>query len=100
MEESLQNHVIQVAEKAVERFEKEKEIARHVKLELDKVFHRTWHCIVGRKFYGAVSPINNHLFYFKINEFTFLIFKTQWTEFQSKRNTKSPFLQELRQSTQ
>ncbi len=50
MSESMQKDAFDFAETAMERFSIEKDIAAHIKKEMDKKFNPTWHCVVGRNF--------------------------------------------------
>ncbi|KAA3673473.1 dynein light chain LC8-type [Paragonimus westermani] len=59
MPEQMQQYAIHLCEEAMDRCTLEKDVAAHLKKEMDKRYGPTWHCIVGRNFgstLGTTSP--------------------------------------------
>ena len=46
---------VDCATNALEKYNIEKDIAAHIKKEMDKKYNPTWHCIVGRNFGSYVT---------------------------------------------
>ena len=46
---------VDCATSALEKYNIEKDIAAHIKKEMDKKHNPTWHCIVGRNFGSYVT---------------------------------------------
>ncbi|KAK9238130.1 dynein light chain type 1-domain-containing protein [Lipomyces kononenkoae] len=76
MSEEMQAVVIDLAMQAMERYNIEKDIAAHIKKELDQRFGQTWHCIVGRNFGSYVTHETRHFIYFYLGQIAILLFKT------------------------
>ncbi|KAK7204252.1 dynein light chain type 1-domain-containing protein [Myxozyma melibiosi] len=76
MSEDMQEVVIDLAMQAMERYNIEKDIAAHIKKELDQRFGQTWHCIVGRNFGSYVTHETRHFIYFYLGHIAILLFKT------------------------
>ncbi|KAK9314801.1 dynein light chain type 1-domain-containing protein [Lipomyces starkeyi] len=76
MSEEMQAVVIDLAVQAMERYNIEKDIAAHIKKELDQRFGQTWHCIVGRNFGSYVTHETRHFIYFYLGQIAILLFKT------------------------
>lgn len=68
--------VFEVSSQAVEQFKLEREIAAHIKKDLDDKHGHTWHVIVGKDFGSYVTHEKRHFIYFYIGPLAFLIFKT------------------------
>ena len=68
MTEDMQQDAINVATKAIDSYNIEKDIACYIKKEFDRKHNPTWHCIVGRNF-GSFYSRNKafHLFLFRTN---------------------------------
>ncbi|KAK9466337.1 dynein light chain type 1-domain-containing protein [Lipomyces arxii] len=76
MSEDMQSVVLDVAVQAMEQYNIEKDIAAHIKKELDRRFGQTWHCIVGRNFGSYVTHETRHFIYFYLGPIAVLLFKT------------------------
>ncbi|KAK9463711.1 dynein light chain type 1-domain-containing protein [Lipomyces oligophaga] len=76
MSEEMQEIVIDLATQGMERYNIEKDIAAHIKKELDARFGQTWHCVVGRNFGSYVTHETRHFLYFYLGQIAILIFKT------------------------
>ncbi|ODQ65086.1 hypothetical protein NADFUDRAFT_46852 [Nadsonia fulvescens var. elongata DSM 6958] len=76
MSEELQTIVVNLTLQALEKFTIEKDIAAHIKKELDQRCGVTWHCIVGRSFGSYVTHETKHFIYFYVGQIAILIFKT------------------------
>ena len=50
MTEDMQQDAINVATKAIDSYNIEKDIACYIKKEFDRKHNPTWHCVVGRNF--------------------------------------------------
>tara|TARA_B110000971_G_C19790882_1_gene399728 strand:- start:277 stop:546 length:270 start_codon:yes stop_codon:yes gene_type:complete len=73
---SMQQFIVDTAETASERFDREQDIAQHVKKTLDDRFTPSWHVIVGKSFGSFVTHESGHFTYFYLNNLAFLIFKS------------------------
>lgn len=76
MAEDMQHEAIEVAVKALDLFNTEKEMASFIKREFDKR-GPFWHCAVGRNFGSFVTHETKCFTYFYIGQTGFLIFKSQ-----------------------
>ncbi|KAK9455173.1 dynein light chain type 1-domain-containing protein [Dipodascopsis uninucleata] len=76
MAEDMQSAIIELALQAMKLFNMEKDIAAHIKKDLDQMYGQTWHCIVGKDFGSFVTYEKRHLFYFYIEDIAVLVFKT------------------------
>ena len=68
MTEDMQQDAINVATKAIDSYNIEKDIACYIKKEFDRKHNPTWHCIVGRNF--------KHFIYFYLGQIAVLLFKS------------------------
>ncbi|VDP62096.1 unnamed protein product [Schistosoma mattheei] len=50
MHEDIQQKAVETTVTAIEKYTAEKDIAAYLKMEFDKYYHPTWHCIVGKHF--------------------------------------------------
>ena len=73
MTEDMQQDAINVATKAIDSYNIEKDIACYIKKEFDRKHNPTWHCVVGRNFGSYVTHETKHFIYF-YNFFSFLTF--------------------------
>jgi dynein light chain LC8-type len=55
MSEEMKNAAIEVAKAAKKQGKEEKQVAKIIKLEFDKRYGDTWHCIVGHQFGSYVT---------------------------------------------
>ena len=77
MTEDMQQDAINVATKAIDSYNIEKDIACYIKKEFDRKHNPTWHCIVGRNFGSYVTHETKHfiqiwLNYIKFRYYNFL----------------------------
>ncbi|GMS95153.1 hypothetical protein PENTCL1PPCAC_17328, partial [Pristionchus entomophagus] len=61
---------------AVNKFDVEKEYCRYIKQYLDMQIGPYFHCICGRKFGAYVSASSSWSFCFRIEQYTFLVFRS------------------------
>lgn len=63
MTEEMQQESIEIANKALEQFQVEKDIAAWCKREFDKKYGPTWHVVVGKNFgsYVTHGELNTHI---------------------------------------
>ncbi len=71
----------EMAEKANEAVNKamdtktiEKDIATDVKMDFDKEYGGTWHCVVGRNFGCSVTHETKYLIFFQVDQIYVLLF--------------------------
>ena len=76
MPKDMETYAIQIATEGMEKYHNEKEIASHIKKELDRKYTATWHCFVGRNFGSFVTHEANHYVYFYLGQMAFMIFKS------------------------
>ena len=50
MSEEMQTDAIDTANRGLEKYSVEKDIAAFIKMEFDKKYNPIWHCVVGRNF--------------------------------------------------
>lgn len=48
MTEDMENDAYEVARKALDKLSIEKDMAEYIKLEFDRLYSTSWHCIVGK----------------------------------------------------
>ena len=60
MTEDMQQDAINVATKAIDSYNIEKDIACYIKKEFDRKHNPTWHCVVGRNFGSYVTHETKH----------------------------------------
>jgi dynein light chain LC8-type len=53
----------------------ETDLAKFIKVEFDKKFGPTWHCIVGRNFGSFVTHESTNFIYFYLGDLAFCLFK-------------------------
>ena len=80
MTEDMQQDAINVATKAIDSYNIEKDIACYIKKEFDRKHNPTWHCIVGRNFGSYVTHETKHFIYFyhSFQKISDLCVKTFW----------------------
>ena len=78
MTEDMQQDAINVATKAIDSYNIEKDIACYIKKEFDRKHNPTWHCIVGRNFGSYVTHETKHFIYFYLGQIAVLLFKSGW----------------------
>ena len=61
---------------AQELFNSEREIASHLKQELESAYGPTWHCIVGRHFGSFLTHEKNCYAYFYVGQMGVMVWKT------------------------
>ncbi|KAL5110135.1 Dynein light chain 2 cytoplasmic [Taenia crassiceps] len=76
MTEEMQQHAVDCAREAMERYNIEKDIAAHIKKDFDKVYSPTWHCVVGRNFGSYVTHESKNFIYFYMGQVAILLFKS------------------------
>lgn len=76
MSEDMQHAAIEAAQKAVETYNIEKDIAAYIKKDFDKKHNPTWHCIVGRNFGSFVTHESKGFIYFYLGQVAILLFKS------------------------
>ncbi|CAJ0609170.1 unnamed protein product [Cylicocyclus nassatus] len=76
MAEEMQQDAIVAAQYAIQKFQIEKDIASYLKMEFDRKYGPSWHCVVGRNFGSYVTHETNHFIYFYIKHIAVMLFKT------------------------
>ena len=76
MSEEMQQDSVDCAMEALEKFNIEKDIAAHIKKEMDKKHNPSWHCIVGKRFGSYVTHETGHFIYFYLGQVAILLFKS------------------------
>lgn len=85
MTDEMKTQAYRIAQKALQKYSIEKDIAQYIKSEFDKIvfavsnflkqYGQHWHCIVGRSFGSFVTHESKHYVYFYINEMSFLLYR-------------------------
>ena len=73
MTEDMQQDAINVATKAIDSYNIEKDIACYIKKEFDRKHNPTWHCVVGRNFGSYVTHETKHFIYFYLGQIAVLL---------------------------
>jgi dynein light chain LC8-type len=47
--DDMQQHAVQTAIEALDKYTVEKDVAMHIKKEFDRLYSTTWHCVVGKQ---------------------------------------------------
>ena len=76
MDEDMQDYSINQANKALEKFSVEKDIAAYLKKEFDKTYSPSWHCIVGKNFGSYVTHETKSFIYFYLGQLAVLLYKS------------------------
>ena len=76
MPEEMEKSAVAVAEEAVRKESKEKDLAAFIKKRFDKEHGPSWHCIVGRNFGSWVSHQPNRFVYLYAGKVAILLFKS------------------------
>ncbi|KAL1461857.1 hypothetical protein WDU94_013724 [Cyamophila willieti] len=71
MTADMEVDTIRFAQIAMAKYHVEKDIAMYVKTQLDKSYHPTWHCIVGRNFGSFVTHETGNFLYFYLDKIAF-----------------------------
>ena len=76
MSEDMQQHVINIASAGLAKYTVEKDVASHIKKEMEKAHNSTWHCFVGRNFGSNITHEVKHFIYFYMGQVAILLFKS------------------------
>ena len=77
MSPELELKVREVTIKAIEMYNSDLEIAKHIRQHFEKEFRNSvWHCVIGRKFAVNVTYETGFFIYFYIGSKAFILFKT------------------------
>lgn len=72
----MQKDVEEVAKRAIDYCNTDKEVATFIKDDFRSRYHGTWHCIVGRNFGSFVTFERSFYIYLYIGQTAILLFKT------------------------
>ena len=53
----------------------QKDIARHIKIEIDKLYEPIWHCVVGKNYGSYITHEPQRFIYFKADNNDITLFK-------------------------
>ncbi|KAM5323358.1 dynein light chain 1, cytoplasmic-like [Glossophaga mutica] len=67
MSEEMQQHSVECATQALEKYNTEKDIAAHIKNKFGKKYNATWHCIMGRNFSSYMTHETKYFIYFYLD---------------------------------
>ncbi|KAF1410024.1 Dynein light chain 1, cytoplasmic, partial [Spheniscus humboldti] len=73
--EEMQQHAVECAILAIEKYNVEREIAAVIEREFEKKHSPTWQCIVGRKFGSCMSRETKHFIFFLMCGVNIFLFK-------------------------
>jgi hypothetical protein len=77
MNPELEQKVRETTEKALEMFNSDLEIVKHIKQQFEKEYRNSvWHCVVGRKFAVNVTYEAGYFIYYYVGAKAFILFKT------------------------
>merc|ERR1712139_165915 len=76
MAQDMATSCIGFATAAVDQFGMEREMAAHIKKEMDKKWYPTWQCFVGRNFKCSITHETKHYIYFYVGPIAILCFRT------------------------
>ncbi|TXT09110.1 hypothetical protein VHUM_02584 [Vanrija humicola] len=72
----MQQHAVQTAVEALDKYTVEKDVAMHIKKEFDRLYNTTWHCVVGKHFGSFVTHETKNFIYFYLGPIAVLLWKT------------------------
>mmetsp|Transcript_5978 Transcript_5978/g.9730 ORF Transcript_5978/g.9730 Transcript_5978/m.9730 type:complete len:93 (-) Transcript_5978:160-438(-) len=75
MSQDMQDEAVELAVQAMDKYNKEADIANYLKKEFDKKKGPFWHCIVGKNFGSYVTHETKHFIYFYLGQLAILLFK-------------------------
>ncbi|XP_052082896.1 dynein light chain 1, cytoplasmic-like [Mytilus californianus] len=75
MSKAMQRRTLQFTREAFEEYSSVKDIADHIKDELDDTYGGRYHCIVGTSFGFSIIYALRYYFHFKLNGYTILVFR-------------------------
>lgn len=75
MSEETQPASVECAPQALEKYDREKDIAAHIRKEFDKKYKPSWHCLMGRDFSGYMTHETKH-FIFYLGQVAILLFRS------------------------
>lgn len=73
--EEMQDDAATQASVAVEQFDQENDVSRHIKRFFDAKYYPTWHCVTGSDFASTVSGDVKAFAYFKVGTLSILLWK-------------------------
>uniref|UniRef100_A0A915EJB5 Dynein light chain n=1 Tax=Ditylenchus dipsaci TaxID=166011 RepID=A0A915EJB5_9BILA len=76
MSKEMEKHAMWVAVCALSKFTVEKDAARYIKQEFDKVHGKQWHCVLGQHFGCYVSHHLAQFTYFYVNSIAVMLYRT------------------------
>lgn len=76
MSDELQAEVVEVAIEAVKLHPAVRDVAHHIKKEMDSRCSPTWHCVVGQDFGSYVTHEARTFIYFYVNKLGVLLWKS------------------------
>ena len=76
MPEEMAASAVAVAEEAVSKETKEKDLAAFIKKRFDQVHGPSWHCVVGRNYGSWISHQPNRFIYLYAGKVAILLFKS------------------------
>eukprot|EP00760_Papus_ankaliazontas_P004353 PhM_4_TR11824/c0_g1_i1/m.7982/K10418/DYNLL; dynein light chain LC8-type len=88
MPSDMQVEVIEFAQQALDEFTWSKNMAQHVKKQMDETKGGTWHVIVGANFAGNVTADAKTVINFYLDTTAFLVFRSGPPEKEKKEETK------------
>ncbi|GMT23251.1 hypothetical protein PFISCL1PPCAC_14548, partial [Pristionchus fissidentatus] len=89
MNPMIEQMVADAAVIAINRFDVEKEYCRYIKQYLDMEVGPYFHCVCGRKFGAYVSASSSWSFCFRIDQYTFLVFRSNDHPIASRTSSES-----------
>lgn len=75
MSRAMQRRTLQFTWEAFDRYKRVKDMADHIKDELDDTYGGRYHCIVGTSFGFSITYDLRYYFHFKLNGYTILVFR-------------------------
>jgi len=76
MVEEMEKDAIELATVAMMEYLIERDMAAHIKKEMDKKYSPTWHVVVGTAYGSHVVHQTKNFIYFHIGQLAFLVFKS------------------------
>mmetsp|Transcript_4374 Transcript_4374/g.6035 ORF Transcript_4374/g.6035 Transcript_4374/m.6035 type:complete len:94 (+) Transcript_4374:154-435(+) len=71
----MKQDAINVAAAAVEQFQREQDISKHIKRHFDQKYGPTWHCIVGTDFRAFVTHESKFFIFFYNGKLAICLYK-------------------------
>ena len=75
MHPDMKDDVEKQVNKAIDKFDGEKDISQHIKMFFDNKYGPNWHCCVGKHFASYVTYQSKHYIFIYLGQMAILLYK-------------------------